>query len=115
MTWIFVYAAESGWAHAALDWAHKLVSPSTYDCALCQVTYGVFGRKAEWDQALGRLPGDKVFVHRDEFERDYPGRELVAPAVWRVEAGAWTLVVGPDDWNGIDDVAALEARLRAAR
>jgi len=112
--WIFVYAAESGWASAALDWAHKLVSPATYACDLCRVTYGVFGRKAEWDEALDRLPGEKQFLHRDEFRAAYPDRSLEAPSVWRVDDAGWHRVLGPGDWAGVTDVAGLEAVLTSA-
>ena len=111
MTWVFVYAADSGPVNAALDWAHKLVSPTTYACDLCRITYGAFGRKQEWDKALERLPGTKEFYHEDEFQRAHPGKASQAPAVWRVEGDRWTLVLGLGGWDSIDSVSALEARL----
>lgn len=113
MTWVFVYAAESGPVHAALDWAHKLVSPATYACDLCRVTYGIFGRRADWEAALGRLNGEKQFLHGDEFRLAYPDRALEAPSVWLVEDHRWSRVIGPDEWDDIDTVAALERRLTA--
>ena len=37
---ILVYNADSGFFNALADSAHKLLSPSTYDCRLCALTYG---------------------------------------------------------------------------
>lgn len=111
MSWVFVYAADSGVWNAALDWVHKLVSPATYACDLCRITHGTFGRKTEWSLALARLPGEKRFLHRDEFVRLHPERHPEPPSVWLVEGGIWTRVLGPGDWQGIGSVAALEARL----
>ena len=39
---IFVYRANSGPTSLALDFIHKIVSPKTYSCNLCNVTYGNF-------------------------------------------------------------------------
>jgi len=45
---IFVYNANSGAINALLDSAHKIISPQTYDCKLCELTYGVFKEDEEW-------------------------------------------------------------------
>ena len=42
---IFVYNAKSGTLNAAIDYFHKIVSPETYDCNLCILTYDNFGKK----------------------------------------------------------------------
>lgn len=112
--WIFVYNADSGWVSSALDWAHKLVSPQTYTCSLCRVTHGLWGPRTEWLEALRRLPDEKEFLHRDELASRYPGREVLAPSVWKVIDEGWELVVGPSDWASISDVARLLVRLESS-
>lgn len=39
-TLIFVYNAKSGLISAFGDMVHKIVSPATYPCSLCALTYG---------------------------------------------------------------------------
>ncbi len=38
---IFVYNADSGLLNAINDGILKIVSPSTYQCSLCSLTFGV--------------------------------------------------------------------------
>jgi len=42
---IFVYNADSGLLNAMKDWAHKIVSPETYPCSLCALTYNNLGMR----------------------------------------------------------------------
>ena len=36
---VFIYNAKSGTVNSLIDWAHKIVSPDTYECSLCSMTY----------------------------------------------------------------------------
>ncbi len=78
---IFVYNANSGKINAYLDMAHKIVSPSTYQCRLCDLTYGVFKENVEWARFReSELTKNKVqtmeFLHIDEFEKKYRSKWL---------------------------------------
>ena len=42
---IFIYNAKSGLVNEFLDFAHKIVSPGTYNCNLCAISYGNFSMK----------------------------------------------------------------------
>ena len=65
---IFVYNADSGKLNAALDVANKLLSPSTYNCQLCQMTYGVVSEKEAWKEFRETATEELLFLHRDEYE-----------------------------------------------
>lgn len=78
---IFVYNAKSGRMHALVDMAHKIFSPKTYPCHLCDITYGVFSIRKEWEEFLNSVPVPCVFLHSDEFEKMYPGIKIQLPAV----------------------------------
>ncbi|MBA3653170.1 MAG: hypothetical protein H0W70_03135 [Actinobacteria bacterium] len=54
------------------DAAHKALSPSTYECDLCRVTYGLVRMKRAWRDFVRALPVPVVFLHRDEFQRRHP-------------------------------------------
>ncbi|MGJ8683884.1 MAG: GTPase [Nonlabens sp.] len=73
---IFVYNANSGAINSLLDSAHKIVSPATYDCKLCELTYGVFKENEEWSrfrESISQHHPDLQleFLHKDEFNKKY--------------------------------------------
>lgn len=66
---IFVFNADSGVINALKDAVHKIVSPKTYECNLCAVTYGSVSMKPEWKSFIRSLPVAVEFLHRDEFRQ----------------------------------------------
>jgi len=73
---IFVYNANSGKLNSLLDSAHKIVSPGTYECQLCDLTFGVFKENELWvrfrESLATTFPDLKLeFLHKDEFEKQY--------------------------------------------
>ncbi len=69
MKLIFVYNADSGFFNSLTDYTHKLISPSTYKCNLCALTYGNLGEKRKWTEFIKSL--DTEFLHKDEFHKKY--------------------------------------------
>ncbi|CAF4071854.1 unnamed protein product [Rotaria sordida] len=69
---VFVYNADSGFLNMLKDWTHKIVRPSTYNCRLCALTYGNTGMHKKWHAFISNLSFDTVFLHRDEFGKEYP-------------------------------------------
>lgn len=80
-TLIFVYNAKSGLISALGDMVHKLVSPSTYPCALCALTYGAVSMRAEWRRFLDGTGLPTRFLYRDEFRRQSDGGDLALPVI----------------------------------
>ena len=68
---IFVYNANSDLYSAVTGFAHKILSPSTYQCNLCALTYGSISMKQEWKYFIESLPIETVFLYKDEFEKQY--------------------------------------------
>lgn len=68
---IFVYNAHSDLFSTVTDFAHKLLSPATYSCNLCTLTYGNFIVKQEWKSFIKSLSIKAVFLYKDEFEKEY--------------------------------------------
>ena len=52
---VFIYNAKSGIINGIFDYVHKFVSPSTYSCNLCSLTYDNLGKKNEWAKYLNNL------------------------------------------------------------
>jgi hypothetical protein len=72
MQLLFVYNARPGLLHGMLDSVHKAISPSTYPCGLCALTYGFFAMKPQWKSYLQTLPVPHSFVYRDAFRSAWP-------------------------------------------
>ncbi len=70
LTLQFIYNAQSGKAHALFDIAHKLISPQTYSCDLCQITHDTFKENAEFTALKASHPIE--LFHIDEYEALYP-------------------------------------------
>ena len=66
-TLVFVWNADQGWQHAIYDSLHKWISPASYQCKLCQLTYGFTSPRPEWRSFLDALDRPVFFYHRDEF------------------------------------------------
>jgi len=81
---LFVYNANSDLFSTVTDFAHKILSPSTYDCHLCALTYGNLSMKQEWKDFIESLPIQAIILHKDEFEKqqkikaDFPAGYIAA-------------------------------------
>jgi hypothetical protein len=84
---IFVYNADAGLLNGLKDLVHKAVSPGTYACDLCAITYDLTGMRKDWKQAIQGLPLPVEFLHRDEFSKAYPTLPGVGlPAAFSADA-----------------------------
>lgn len=64
---ILVYNADSSFFNIIKDALHKTVSPSTYQCSLCGLTYGTLRMKSEWKTFIDKLKIPSKFFHRARF------------------------------------------------
>ncbi|MEL6306382.1 MAG: GTPase [Bacteroidota bacterium] len=71
---IFVYNADSGKKNAVLDSLHKVFNPDTYDCNLCDITYGIIGENRTWKRFRKENQNPMEFLHRDEFQKTYASK-----------------------------------------
>lgn len=69
---LFVYNANAGVANSLLDSAHKIFSPSTYNCNLCDITFGVFTENKAWKAFREQTDLELEFLHKDEFAQKFP-------------------------------------------
>lgn len=82
MELIFVYNAKSGLFNKAADFAHKIVSPQTYNCSLCSITYGNFSIHSEWADFIKSLNMPVKFLYKNDFEAKYPNISAIYPVVY---------------------------------
>lgn len=79
---VFVYNADSGFFNTVTDTAHKMLSPNTYECNLCAITYSAFSVKKEWKEYLISLDIPIEFLHRNELKEKYGIADVALPAVF---------------------------------
>ena len=84
-TVIFVYNADKGIFNTLTDSAHKISSPSVYQCNLYYLTYTANGIRKEWKQLLETFTVPVELLHRDEFREEYGMDDVKLPAVFVTE------------------------------
>ncbi len=107
---IFVYNADSGVRNALLDSVHKVLSPSTYECNLCDITYGLFSEKVNWKEFRLQFPMEMEFLHRDEFVKDYAskfGKNFTFPIVLGDHLGELEVIINTEELNQLGAAGEL--------
>ncbi|MDQ3339535.1 MAG: hypothetical protein M4D80_30590 [Myxococcota bacterium] len=108
---VFVYNAESGLWNGMFDAAHKLVSPSTYACSLCALTYGAVSMKRAWASFVKTLPHAVRFAYRDQLRHE--GVQLPAlPALLERTPEGWVTLLTKPQIDACSDLDALVKRVR---
>jgi hypothetical protein len=112
---LFVYNADAGVINGLLDSVHKLVSPSSYACSLCALTYGLTTMRPEWREFLKNLPAHATFLHRDELLKQYP--ELASyplPVILQRESGLeWHPFITADELSSVNELPQLIQLVKA--
>jgi len=79
---VVVYNAKSGGLNAVLDYVHKMVSPETYNCNLCKLTYDNFGQIREWNDFLRFLNISVDYYYKDHLTQIGMDPEMDLPAIF---------------------------------
>jgi len=107
---VFVYNADSGLFNTLMDVGHRLLSPQTYPCNLCAITYSVTGMRREWSRFLRSLTTPFEFLHRDELRERYGIEGVVLPAVFKRDGEQMIMWVDAEAINScqnLDDLIQL--------
>ena len=110
---LLVYNADSGFFNALTDSAHKMFSPSTYECRLCALTYGAVQMHLEWAVFLRSLPLSVSFLHRDEFRSQFATVKTDLPAVFLVSRARTHLLIGAAEIKQCKSLKDLEELLQS--
>lgn len=110
MKLIFVYNADSNVFSQLTDAAHKIVSPSTYKCNLCRLTYGLVKERKEWTEFLKTFSVRTEFMHADEFHKLYPELKVAFPIVLEEDDDNIRILITTEELNAcqtLDDLIVL--------
>lgn len=106
----FVYNARSGKVNALFDIAHKLISPDTYACDLCQLTHDTFRENAAFTALKAEFPIE--LLHIDEYESRYPAEPLYPVIIARRGQQA-VRRFGPERISQLHSVADLRSLIES--
>ena len=105
---VFVYNADSGLFSAMGDVVHRIISPQTYPCNLCAITYSISGMRREWAKFLHSLDTPFEFLHRDELKARYGIEGVRLPAVFRKDGNKLAVWIDADAINSCRNLDDLE-------
>jgi hypothetical protein len=105
---IFVYNADSSLYAQLTDAAHKVLSPDTYQCNLCKITYSAVVMKKEWKEYVQTLPFQTQFLHRDEFRKEFPTlNQVLLPVILLGEKSEVSLLISAEELNAQSSLPGL--------
>ncbi len=105
---VIVYNANAGLMAGVMDSVHKIVSPSTYPCQLCAVTYGLTSMRKDWRAFLDETGMGLLFHHRPDFRDAFPqAADWPLPLVAVEQGGELTELVSAADFTAIPDLPTL--------
>lgn len=104
---IFVYNANTGLFSIVTDFAHKILSPSTYQCNLCALTYGSISMNQEWKIFIESLQIETIFLHKNKFEKQYK-IQTALPAIFIIVNGAINKIITKQEIESCQTLEALK-------
>lgn len=110
---LFIYNANSGVRNMLIDGAHKIISPKTYDCKLCEITYGVFTENKQWKKYRRQSGLEMDFLHKDEYKTQYAskfGYSFNFPVILGITVNGIEVLVDQEELNDLgraEDLIAL--------
>ncbi|WP_439883504.1 hypothetical protein ACSX1A_10075 [Pontibacter sp. MBLB2868] len=108
-----IYNADKGLFSQLTDFAHKIISPTTYSCSLCALTHGNFSMRQEWADYLSQLPLEVKFVYRNEWEHASLVQNFPLIALQNGE-GKIKILLDALELNQIRTLDGLKAQIDAA-
>ena len=103
---IFIYNAKSGLVNEFLDFAHKIVSPSTYNCNLCALSYGNFTMKKKWSDYISSLPVRSTFTYKDKVS-EYGYNNIELPSIIFRNGSRSKVIISSEEINKLKKIDQL--------
>ena len=106
---IFIYNAQSGVLHSLIDYFHKVLSPSTYECSLYSLTFNNYGQLRVWKQFIQSLNIPVYFKYSDHLSDIGMDRQTKLPIVVRTDH---SLVASAEEITQCETISTLIELIR---
>jgi hypothetical protein len=108
---MFVYNAENDAWSKSMDFAHKILRPSTYPCDLCALTHGTFGERKAWSEFRAQSGVAMEFIYLKKFKEQFGELTNQAPLVLMNKGKGWTIVMERKDFQAVGSLDNLISHL----
>lgn len=91
------------------------MSPQTYDCDLCSLTFGAFTEKEEWTRFRESINIPLEFLHKNEFLKTYKSKWLPKydfPIVLAEKKGELQIAISAQRFENIENVEKLMEEIK---
>ena len=105
---VFIWNADSGLINTVKDFWHKALRPSTYQCNLCQTTFGTFGPKKDWKSFINDLGIESEFLHKDEFLEKYDVKDAKYPSAYILKNGNLSIFITQKEMDEVKTLTEME-------
>ncbi|MBD3610090.1 MAG: hypothetical protein HUJ30_06030, partial [Gammaproteobacteria bacterium] len=103
--------ADSGKFNAIKDTIHKIISPGTYECNLCDITHGYFSMNKQWKDFLSELDVEIRFLHKDEFLSSHASYKTELPVIMLQASDELETFISSQEINACLDVDVLQVMM----
>ena len=105
---IFIYNASDNLSSVMFDFIHKIISPNTYQCSLCKITYGNFKKYDEWESYLQSIPYEIEFLYRNNYKDYYKDIEVEEfPIALIQNEDSYQIILLKKDFDSCNDLKEL--------
>ena len=105
---IFIYNASDDYLSIAFDFTHKIISPKTYQCSLCQVTYGAFSMHKEWKEYIESIDYETIFLYKNNYKEYYPSLEVRSfPSAFIYNGESFSEFLDKKDFDSCEKLESL--------
>ena len=105
---IFIYNASDDLISISFDFIHKIVSPSTYQCSLCKVTYGNVSMDKKWREYISSYPFNMKFLYKNNYLEHYENLEVDKfPVAYKYDGESYQLFISKEEFDLCDDLDDL--------
>jgi len=98
----FVYNVNSDLISRMIGFSHKVISPQTYPCKICSLTWSSLHMQKEWAEFIRELPFKVRFEYRDQWKTCQK-----FPLVLLKEKGETRVLLYPEQINKFETVQEL--------
>ncbi len=105
---IFIYNASDDLISVSFDFVHKIVSPSTYKCNLCKITYGNVSMHNKWKEYIYNSSYDFEFLYKNnylEYHKDLKIENF--PVAYKYNGNSYDVFISKKEFDSCNDLEAL--------
>ncbi len=104
---LFIYNAKSNIVNKTFDFMHKIISPKTYNCSLCLLTYDKFAERKEWTDFRNSLNIELKFLYSNNFENEFSEEITDYPVVYLKSNNELIKLINTNELNSIKNLQEL--------